>query len=45
MGDFELLVFLVLVAISQLDAMLIPVGLAVAALISAAPLDFEPVAL
>lgn len=45
MEDLELIGFLVLVAASQLDAVLIPVGLAVAALASAAPLDFEPVAL
>lgn len=44
MSDLELIGFLVLVAAGELDALLIPVGLAVAALAAAAPLDFEPVA-
>ena len=43
MHDLQLIGFLVLVAASHLDALLIPVGLAAAALASAAPLDFEPV--
>lgn len=45
MGDLELIGFLVLVAAGELGAVLIPIGLALAALASAAPLGFEPVAL
>lgn len=43
MSDFQLIGFLLVVAASQLEALLIPIGLAVAALASAAPLNFEPV--
>ena len=44
MDDLQLLGFLAMVAISHFEALLMPVALAAAAVFSAAPLKFEPIA-
>ena len=43
MEDLQLVGFLVMVAIADLSALLLPIGLAAAAVLSAAPLKFEPI--
>ena len=45
MDDLQLVGFLVMVAISHFEALLVPVTHAAAAVFSAAPMTFEPIAI
>ena len=44
MEDLQLIGFLVMVAVAHMSALLVPIGLTAAAVLSAAPLKFEPIA-